>query len=60
MIKKCINCKSNNFEIFFNLGMQPLSCKFPNKKEINPKQYELKLIQCKKCNLVQIKNIVNP
>lgn len=60
MIKKCINCKSNNFEIFFNLGMQPLSCKFPNKKERNPKQYELKLIQCKKCNLVQIKKIVNP
>ncbi len=60
MSKKCINCKCSKFDDFFNLGKQPLSCKFPKKNEKNPKEYNLKLIRCKNCGLVQIKKIVNP
>ena len=58
-IFKCKNCHQNKFIKIVNLGKQPLSGIFPKKKFFNLKKYSMDLLQCKKCKLVQLKEVAN-
>ena len=63
---KCRYCKSKSYTNIINLGNQPLSGIFPKINEKDPIRSPLKLIRCKKCDLIQlfdtadINNILNP
>ena len=52
----CRNCKNQNFRKIFKLGSQPISSTFLKKKK-KIKSFSLDLYLCKKCNLVQLKEI---
>ena len=54
---KCINCKTKKLDKIVNLGKQPISSLFYNKPKKNLKSYPLDLYKCKKCNLVQLKEL---
>ena len=54
-IKKCRICSCKNFKEIINLGSQYYSGRFPSANEKVPKA-KLNLVQCKKCELVQLKN----
>ena len=55
-IKKCRICSCKNFKEIINLGSQYYSGRFPSANEKVPKA-KLNLVQCKKCELVQLKNM---
>jgi len=54
-IKKCRICSCKNFKEIINLGSQYYSGRFPSANEKVPKA-KLNLVQCRKCELVQLKN----
>lgn len=56
----CVFCKSSDHRSIINLGHQPLSCKFPKKKSEKIPNFSLNLVKCNKCELYQLKNLVNP
>ena len=51
---KCRYCKSKSYTNIINLGNQPLSGIFPKINEKDPIRSPLKLIRCKKCDLIQL------
>jgi|TARA_B100000929_G_scaffold265794_1_gene233094 NDP-4-keto-2,6-dideoxyhexose 3-C-methyltransferase len=54
---KCRNCKKNKFKKIINLGSQPISSVFFNKKKYNLKKYPLNLYECTKCKLIQFSRL---
>ena len=58
-ITNCRNCRNKYFYKLFSLGFLSYTGIFKSKKSIIPKD-ELKLIMCKKCNLVQLSKNFNP
>ena len=58
-ISKCRNCKNKKLENLFSLGFLSFTGKFTKKKTNIPKD-EIKLVKCKKCNLVQLSKNFNP
>lgn len=56
---KCRICNSKKVKNIINLGNQPLSGVFYKKKQKNLTKYPLKLLQCSKCDLVQISQSPN-
>ena len=58
-ILNCRNCNNNKFHKLFSLGILSYTGIFKNEESIIPKD-ELKLIMCKKCNLVQLSKNFNP
>ena len=57
---KCRNCKRKNFTKIVSLGSQPLSGLFYKKKKRNLQKYNLNLVKCTFCNLVQLDKSINP
>lgn len=54
-IKQCRSCSSKNFQNIINLGAQPWCNNFLKKKDLNKEQlYPLNLVQCMKCELLQL------
>ena len=51
---RCRNCYSQNFHKIINIGKQPLSGIFFNKKKSRLRKYSLDLYRCKKCKLIQL------
>lgn len=51
---KCRNCLCNNFFKIINIGKQPLSGIFYNKKKTRLQKYSLDLYQCENCKLIQL------
>jgi len=54
----CRNCKKKTFNKLSDIGSQPISSLFPQKKK-NMKKFSLNLYQCKSCDLVQLAKIPN-
>ncbi len=54
---KCRNCKKNKFKKVVNMGSQPISSVFPEKKHYNLKSYPLDLYECQNCKLVQFSKL---
>jgi len=59
-INSCRNCKNKILEDLFSLGFLSFTGKFTKKKNTNIPKDEIKLIKCKKCNLVQLSKNFNP
>ncbi len=59
MSMNCKNCKKKSLKKIVDIGKQPLSGFFYNKKQTNLRKFSLDLFQCKNCELVQLNNIVN-
>ena len=59
-ISSCRNCKNKKLENLFSLGSLSFTGKFTKKKVTNIPKDEIKLIKCKKCNLVQLSKNFNP
>lgn len=53
-MKKCIFCRKKKLIRVVDLGKQPLSGIFLDKKNHNLKKYSLDLFKCKTCGLVQL------
>ena len=53
-MKKCIFCRKKKLVRIVELGKQPLSGIFLDKKNKNLKKYSLDLFKCKTCDLVQL------
>jgi NDP-4-keto-2,6-dideoxyhexose 3-C-methyltransferase len=53
----CKNCKKEKLQKIINIGRQPISSHFYQKKQFNLKKYSLDLYVCLNCNLIQLKNI---
>lgn len=51
---RCRNCLCKIFFKIINIGKQPLSGIFYNKKKTQLPKYSLDLYQCKKCKLIQL------
>jgi NDP-4-keto-2,6-dideoxyhexose 3-C-methyltransferase len=51
---RCRNCLCKNFFKIINIGKQPLSGIFYNKKKKRLPKYSLDLYQCKNCRLIQL------
>ena len=54
---KCRNCKKERFKRIIDLGSQPISSVFFNKKKYNLKKYPLNLYECKNCKLIQFSRL---
>ena len=50
---RCINCKCKKLEKIIDIGSQPISSVFPEKKQYKLKTYSLDVFKCKKCDLIQ-------
>ncbi len=57
-LKKCRNCKKNNFKKLFSLGNQYFTGKFISSGD-KVKKAPINLFICNKCKLVQLGNIYN-
>ena len=55
----CLNCKSKNFDSIIDLGKSPPSNFLSVNLNDKCKEYELKLVFCKKCKLTQQKKIID-
>ena len=53
----CLNCKSKSLKTVLDLGKSPISNLLL--KEKKTKEYNLAIVFCKNCKLVQQKEIVN-
>ena len=53
---KCRNCRKKNFSLVAEIGDQPISSYFPQKKT-KLKNYSLNLYKCKHCDLIQLYKI---
>jgi hypothetical protein len=63
MLKKnCRLCSSDNLYKFLDLGLQPPSDQFLNKKRVNKESifYPLAVNTCKSCGFKQLTHVVNP
>jgi len=58
--KTCRMCESNKFNLVIDLGQHPLVNSLISKKNLNKKDptFSIKVLQCKSCNLVQIKDVI--
>ena len=54
----CRNCRKTNFLRIAEIGSQPISSIFLNKKK-NIKKYSLDLFECQSCKLIQLSKIPN-
>ena len=54
-------CESNKFNLVIDLGQHPLVNSLISKKNLNKKDptFSIKVLQCKSCNLVQIKDVID-
>ncbi len=59
--KTCRMCNSTKFDLVINLGQHPLVNSLISKKDIKKKDptFPIKVVQCKVCKLVQIKNVID-
>lgn len=59
--KICRMCDSKKFDLVINLGMHPLVNSLISKKDIKKKDpvFPIKVFQCRKCKLVQLKNVID-
>jgi NDP-4-keto-2,6-dideoxyhexose 3-C-methyltransferase len=55
---KCRNCRKKKFSLVAEIGDQPISSYFPQKKT-KLKNYSLNLYKCKHCDLIQLYKIHN-
>jgi NDP-4-keto-2,6-dideoxyhexose 3-C-methyltransferase len=55
---KCRNCRKKKFSLVAEIGDQPISSYFPQKKT-KLKNYSLNLYKCKHCDLIQLYKIPN-
>lgn len=58
-IKKCRLCKSSDLKEVYKFNSSPIGDDY-RKKVLKAKRYELKLNMCKRCNFVQLSNVINP
>ena len=59
--KKCAVCESKKLDTILSLGSVPLAGNFPKKEELlDVKIYDLNLLVCKNCGLVQTDSIISP
>lgn len=59
--KKCATCDSKNLSTVLDFGEVPLAGNFPKLKELDDvKIYDLSLMMCKDCGLVQTNSIISP
>ena len=60
--KYCRMCTSSTFTNVINIGNHPLVNSLVSKKDIKKKDptFPIKVVQCKACKLVQLKEIVDP
>jgi len=64
-IKKCRICENSKMKSIINLGIQPLSGRFPSKEEPTPLSSPLHLVKCddsknsEACGLLQLKHTVD-
>ena len=57
----CATCGNNHLEIILNLGNVPFVGQFPTKQELNNQtRWDLKLMFCDECKLVQTDSLINP
>ena len=57
----CAICESNKLDTILSLGSVPLAGNFPKKEELNDiKIYDLNLLICKDCGLVQTDSMISP
>ena len=54
-------CESKKFNLVIDLGQHPLVNSLISKKNLNKKDptFSIKVLQCKSCNLVQIKDVID-
>ena len=59
--KTCRMCNSSKFDLVINLGQHPLVNSLISKKDIKKKDptFPIRVVQCKKCKLVQIKDVID-
>ena len=59
--KVCRMCSSTEFNLVINLGEHPLVNSLIYQKELSKKDptFKIKVYQCKKCKLVQIKDVID-
>ena len=59
--KSCAICGNTQLKTIMKYGEVPLAGFFPSKEELNnDKRYNLNLLFCPQCNLVQTDSIINP
>ena len=57
----CAICQSKELDTILNMGYVPLAGNFPKSEELlDVKIYDLNLLICKKCGLVQTDSIISP
>jgi len=57
----CAVCESKDLKTILKLGYVPLAGNFPKKDElVDTKMYDLNLLCCEKCKLVQTDSIISP
>jgi methylation protein EvaC len=57
---KCASCKNHTLSHIHNFGNVPLAGNFPKKEELNSiNSYQLSLVFCDKCKLVQTNSVVS-
>ncbi len=54
---KCINCKSKKLQKIIDIGKQPISSVFPEKKQFKLKKYSLDVFKCERCDLIQFASL---
>src|SRR3989344_5772723 len=61
-ITACRICRSSDLTQFLDLGMQPLANSFLRKEDLDKQepQYPLRVALCGSCNLVQLRDVVDP
>ncbi len=59
--KKCAGCDDSNLKTILNLGSVPFVGEFPTEDELDKQtRWNLKLMFCDECKLVQTDSIINP
>ena len=58
---KCAGCNDSNLKTILNLGSVPFVGEFPTEDELDKQtRWNLKLMFCDECKLVQTDSIINP
>lgn len=58
---QCAVCESKNLKKILDLGKVPLAGNFPKKEELkNIKTYQLNLMECRDCGLIQTDLLISP
>ena len=58
--KLCILCESKNLDLVIDFGKTPLANSYPKKLTEIENYFKLRILLCKSCGHVQLKDIVDP